>query len=289
MNKNFKIASLIIIFIILIVILLFFSVTKKENNTNKPIVAVSILPEIEFVKAVSGDDFQVVTMIPLGASPANYEPTPLEREKFEKASIYFSMGVPTEQNNILPSINENTKLVKLNEEVSKKYKDLTFENGSRDPHIWLSPQRVIVMIKKIADELSELKPENKEKYQANASKYIEKLENTILEIDTMLAQKENKKFIVYHPAFAYLADEFGLEMYALEEEGKEATIESLKEKINLAKKEGIKCIFYQAEIDSTQSKAFAEEIGAQTIMLDPLAEKYIDNIKKMAEFLRNYN
>lgn len=287
MNKNLKIACLIILFILVIIVLLFFSVKGKDDNSNKTIVAVSIVPEVEFVKAVSGDEFDIVTMIPSGASPENYEPTPMEKGKFEKASIYFSIGVPTEENNILPSISENTKLVKLDEDVKRKYADLTFENGARDPHIWLSPQRVIIMVQKIADELSELKPENKEKYQENASKYIEELENVILEIDSILTQKENKKFIVYHPAFAYLADEFGMEMYALEEEGKEATVESLKEKIDLAKKENIKYIFYQAEIDSSQSKAFAEEIGGQTMMLEPLAENYIENLKKMAELLSN--
>ena len=243
------------------------------------------LAEIEFVKVVAGDDFEIVTMIPPGASPENYEPTPLEKEKFEKSKVYFSMGVPTEENNILPNLSENTKLVKLDEEVRKYYEDLTFENGGRDPHIWLSPKRVEVMVLKIADTLSELKPENSQKYEENANKYIEELKNVSLEINDILANKENKKFVVYHPAFAYLADEFGLEMYALEEEGKEATAQSLQEKIDLAKAEGIKYIFYQAEIDSTQAKAYAEEIGGQTMMLSPLAENYIENLKEMANLL----
>lgn len=284
MNKNIKIVILIILIIVIVISLLFFSF-KDSNENEKDIVAVAIVPEIEFVKAVAGDDFEIVTMIPPGASPENYEPTPLEKEKFEKSKIYFSMGVPTEENNILPNISENTKLVKLDEEVRKYYEDLTFENGGRDPHIWLSPKRVEVMVAKIAESLSELKPENKEKYEENANKYIEELENVSSEINEILKNKENKKFVVYHPAFAYLADEFGLEMYALEEEGKEATAQSLQEKIDLAKAEGIKYIFYQAEIDSTQARAYAEEIGGQTMMLSPLAENYIENLEKMANLL----
>lgn len=284
MNKNIKIVILIILIIVIVISLLFFSF-KDSNENEKDIVAVAIVPEIEFVKAVAGDDFEIVTMIPPGASPENYEPTPLEKEKFEKSKIYFSMGVPTEENNILPNISENIKLVKLDEEVRKYYEDLTFENGGRDPHIWLSPKRVEVMVAKIAESLSELKPENKEKYEENANKYIEELENVSSEINEILKNKENKKFVVYHPAFAYLADEFGLEMYALEEEGKEATAQSLQEKIDLAKEEGIKYIFYQAEIDSTQARAYAEEIGGQTMMLSPLAENYIENLEKMANLL----
>ena len=284
MNKNIKTVILIIIVIAIILALLFISF-KDKNEISKDIISVAIVPEIEFVKAVAGDDFEIVTMIPPGASPENYEPTPLEKEKFEKSKVYFSMGVPTEENNILPNLSENTKLVKLDEEVRKYYEDLTFENGGRDPHIWLSPKRVEVMVLKIADTLSELKPENSQKYEENANKYIEELKNVSLEINDILANKENKKFVVYHPAFAYLADEFGLEMYALEEEGKEATAQSLQEKIDLANAEGIKYIFYQAEIDSTQAKAYAEEIGGQTMMLSPLAENYIENLKEMANLL----
>jgi zinc transport system substrate-binding protein len=58
-------------------------------------------------------------------------------------------------------------------------------------------------------------------------------------------------------------------MYALEEEGKEATVSHLEEMIDLAKEEQIKVIFYQAEIDSSQSQAFAEELGGETMELSP--------------------
>ena len=51
----------------------------------------------------------------------------------------------------------------------------------------------------------------------------------------------------------------------------------------LAKEENIKVIFYQEEIDSSQSEAFAEEIGGKTIQLAPLAADYINNLKNMAQ------
>jgi zinc transport system substrate-binding protein len=72
-------------------------------------------------------------------------------------------------------------------------------------------------------------------------------------------------------------------MYALEEDGKEATAQHLQEMIDLAKAENIKVIFYQDEIDSSQSEAFAEEIGGKTVQLAPLAANYIENLKSMAD------
>ena len=71
-------------------------------------------------------------------------------------------------------------------------------------------------------------------------------------------------------------------MFSLEEEGKEATAAHLQEMIDLAKAENIKVIFYQEEIDSSQSEAYAEEIGGKTAGLEPLAADYTQNLKKMA-------
>jgi len=256
-----------------------------NETVRKPIIAVTIVPEKTFVEAVCGDLAEIITMVPPGYSPENYEPTPLQIEKFSKASIYFSIGVPTEEANILPSAEgiSGIKIVKLQDEVNEKYPDRLFEPGARDPHIWLSPKRVKVIVEAIAREMAKLDEENKDQYVQNAQAYIKKLDQLDEEIQSTLAGVENKKFIVFHPAFGYIADDYGLTMYALEEEGKEATPQHLQEMIDLAKKENIKAIFYQEEIDSKQSEAFAEEIGGKTVQLAPLAADYIDNLKKIAK------
>ncbi|MFA9463138.1 MAG: metal ABC transporter solute-binding protein, Zn/Mn family [Velocimicrobium sp.] len=256
--------------------------TQKVATQEKPIIAVSIVPEQTFVEAVCGDLVQVVTLIPPGNSPENYEPTPAEMEKFSNASLYFSIGVPTEEANILPNVGD-VKVISLQDEVAAVYKDRTFESGERDPHIWLSPKRVKVMVEVIAREMGEVDAANKDTYEKNANAYIAKLDEVDQEIKDALDGVQSKKFMVYHPAFGYIADDYGLEMYALEEEGKEATAEHLQEMIDLAKKENIKVIFYQEEIDSSQSEAFAEEIGGKTMGLSPLAADYIDNLKNMAK------
>ena len=258
-------------------------ISDSENSTTKkPIIAVSIVPEQTFVKAVCGDLAEVVTMIPPGNSPENYEPKPSEMERFSKASLYFSIGVPTEEANILPNVG-NIKVILLAEKVSTIYPDRTFKSGERDPHIWLSPKRVRVMIDTIADEMSKIDSNNAATYKENAKAYITQLDALDEQIKSALEGVQSKKFIVYHPAFGYLADDYGLTMYALEDEGKEATAGHLQDMIDLAKAENIKVVFYQEEIDSSQSKAFAEEIGGKTIQLAPLAADYIDNLKNMAE------
>lgn len=235
---------------------------QETDVKEKNVIAVSIAPEQTFVEAVCGDLAEVVTLIPPGNSPANYEPTPEELEKFSNASLYFSIGVPTEEANILPNVGD-VKVISLQDEAAAVYEDRTFESGTRDPHIWLSPKRAKVMVEAIAREMGELDQANKETYEKNAEAYIAQLDELDQEIEDALEGVQNRKFIVYHPAFGYISDDYGLEMVALESEGKEATAQQLQEMIDLAKEENSKVIFYQEEMDSSQSETFAEEIGLE--------------------------
>lgn len=250
-------------------------------DSEKPVIAVSIVPEETFVKAVAGELCQVVVMVPPGSSPTNYEPSPIEMMNFSKADIYFSIGVPTESINLIPNVSQDTRLVSLDEACAAVYPELSIGEG-RDPHIWLSPKRVMVMIDTIVEELSKLDPANAKVFASNGRDFKNQLMDADAEVKAALEGVSNKKFVVFHPAFGYLADDYGLSMFALEEEGKEATATHLAEMIDLAKAEDIKVIFYQAEVDSRQSEAYAQEIGGKTAMLSPLSGDYIENLKLMA-------
>lgn len=282
-----SIAVLIMVTLLLSTIAGYANKATTTNTKEKPIVAVSIVPQKTFVEAVCVDMAEVIVMVPPKNSPANYEPTPKEMVQFSKAKLYFAIGVPTEEANIMPKAKEikEMKIIKLQDDVSKTYPDRELAPGKRDPHIWLSPKRAIVMVQSIAHEMGEFDPINKEKYEENARSYIKELEKLDKQIANALKDVKNGKFIVFHPAFGYLADDYNLQMYALEQDGKEATPKRLKEMVDLAKQENIKAIFYQAEISSKQAESFAEEIGGKTIQLAPLAPNYIDNLKNMADLM----
>ncbi len=257
----------------------------SQAEPPKPQVAVSIVPQASFVKAVAGELVDVVTMIPPGKSPGNYAPTPQEMEQLSKSSLYFAIGIPSETASIFPKcteLNKSLKVIKMNDEVKKVYPEREFSPGKRDGHIWLSPKRAKVMVEIIARELAQIDPRNKAVYEKNAKEYLGKLDQLDEHIKSSLANLHTKTFIVYHPAFGYFADDYGLKMIALEKDGKEATARDLGQVIDEAKRQGIKVIFYQAEIDSKQSKSVAEAIGGSTEQLAPLAADYIGNFEKTA-------
>ncbi len=261
------------------------AVQAPVEKPDKLRVAVSIVPQASFVEAVGGDLVEVTTMIPPGASPESYAPTPQTMGELAQARVYFAIGVPAEKDGILPRLQAecaDLKVVDLAAQVDKVYPALEMAPGETDPHRWMSPQRVQEMVKIIASELAALDPENADTYQENAAAFQAELMQLDTEIRDSLVQVTGKSFIVYHPAMGYFASDYGLNMIALEEDGKEATSGRLEEVIDQAKKENIKVIFYQAEIDSKQAQTLAQELGGKAELIAPLAPDYIDNLQKIA-------
>jgi len=254
----------------------------------KPVVGVSIVPEAAFVKAVAGDLVEIATMIPPGNSPGNYAPTPKEIQKLSKAVLYFTISVPTEEANILPKakeLNQKMKVINLAAAVEKIHQPRYFAPGKRDPHLWLSPKRAVTMTEIIAKELADVDPKHQATYNKNAQIFINKLNQVDQAIHKTLDGISRKDFIVYHPAFGYFADDYGLKMLSLEESGKESSAKNFQELVDTAKREKIKVVFYQKEFDSKQAQALAAEINGSVQELAPLAEDYLENLEKMAKLL----
>jgi zinc transport system substrate-binding protein len=269
--------------------LLFLNLIGPSQAANSRLtVGVSIAPQAGLVKAVGGNLVEVVTMVPPGASPGNYAPTPREIQTLSNAALYFTIGVPTEQANILPKgkeLNQTMKVVSLPEAVEKTYEPRYFAPGKRDPHLWLSPKRAKVMVAVIAQELGIANPKSKATYQKNAAAYLKKLDQLDQRIKHRFTGLTHKTFIVYHPAFGYFADDYGLKMVALEDSGKEGSAKNFQNLVDLAKRENIKVVFYQKEFDNKQAKALAAEIGGRVEEFAPLAPDYIENLDKMAQLL----
>mgnify|MGYP004702370919 CR=1 FL=1 len=278
--------SMVLVCILALLMISSFACSKaEENKPQKPIIAVSIVPEETFVRAVCGDLWDIVVMVPPGYTPESHEPLPKDIEKFHQASLFFTIGVPVESSNLLdeakkvPSMN----VIPLHKKVAEFYSDKEFSPGQRDPHIWLSPKRVILMIQHISKVLMQQDQANAKLYQENALRYIGELASLDKEIQTILNPVENKSFIVFHPAFAYFASDYSLTMYSLEEEGKEANPNHMINMIQLAKEQGIKAIFYQEEHASQQAQVFANEINGTAVSLAPLSPDYIPNLRLMAQ------
>ncbi len=282
----------VLLIISLIVILTLFTGCQSGiTASNKTKIIVSIVPQESFVKYIAGDLVDVVVLIPPGANPSNYQPSPMQMAQVSESKLYFSIGVPTEEANILPNIisqNKNINIIDLAAAVDVIYPPRYFEksgdshdHAGRDPHTWMSPKRVKIIIEKVTYELTQLMPENKDIFQANLKKFLEELDDVDEQISETLSQLDQKSFIIMHPSMGYFADDYGLDMIAIEETGSETTAKRLQTVIDYANENEIKVVFYQAEFDNQQAKTLADEINGSTLELEPLAGNYFDNLRKI--------
>ncbi|NTV58935.1 MAG: zinc ABC transporter solute-binding protein, partial [Deltaproteobacteria bacterium] len=93
----------------------------------------------------------------------------------------------------------------------------------------------------------------------------------------------HKEFMVFHPAWGYLAAAYGLEQTPIEVEGKEPKAADLKRLIEHARERHIKALFVQPQFSATSARVIAEALGAQIILADPMAPDWENNLRDVAE------
>ncbi len=241
-------------------------------------VVVSILPQKTFVEKIGGDRVHVSVMVPPGASPATYAPAPQQLKEITHAQLYVMVGSP------LPF--ENTWMQKIMD-VNPNMKVVNSAEGIKilgnDPHIWLSPSRVMGQVENIYEALVEADPDYQAVYQENKEHFITELEMVDQRITAEMAVVENKKFMIFHPSWGYFAADYGLEQIPIQYEGKEANPAALQQLIDKAKAEGITVIFVQKQLSIKSAQMISNAINGKVMIIDPLAPNYIENLKAVAK------
>ena len=283
MKKNLIIfISGLLIILIVIIFIIYDNKNITANDENEKInVMVSVLPQIDFVKNIGKDKVSVSAMIPPGFSPAAYEPSPEQLKKLSRADLYIKIGhIPFEKTQMkkLEDLNSEMKVIDSSEGV---------EIYKGDPHIWLSPRLVKIQVENIYLALAEIDSENKDFYEQNKNEYLAELDDLDTELQNTFSEMQGKKILVFHPAFGYLARDYGFEQIAIEIEGKEPSAENLANIIDTAKKENIRTIFVQKQFSQKSAESIARQIGVNVVPLDPLAEDYIENLRRIGKEMGN--
>ena len=123
-------------------------------------------------------------------------------------------------------------------------------------------------------------PENKVLLNKNYQKFISNVVETDNDIQKILRGSDRSKgFLVFHPAWGYLARDYGLSLVLIELEGKEPSPEELMEQQKEAKTLGIKNIWIQPQRSSRMPKSLAESLGGKLVVLDPLSTDWSNTSK----------
>lgn len=253
---------------------------EESEETGKLKVAVTILPQIEFAKKVGGDRVEAFAVIPPGAEPHAYEPTPRQLVELSSAALYLQVGSGLAFERIWMD-----KIRDVNREMPIVDCAAGTERTGGDPHIWLSPRHARAMVANICTGLAQIDPDERAHYEHNRDLYLRQLDELDARIRSTLEQGAVSAFMVYHPSWGYFARDYGLEQLAVEEEGKEPTARSLARLVRQARERGLTTLFVEPQFDARSARTIAAEIGGRVVSIDPLPGDYIAELGRFADQL----
>ena len=247
----------------------------------------------DMTRNVVGDRVTVESLLPVGADPHSYQPTPQDVVKIEQSKLLIINGA--EYEHFLESLLENAGAERDIIEASSGLHlrtDAESEQGV-DPHLWLDPNNVIVYVENIREGLTHFDPDGAAIYQSNADAYVAKLEALDTWINEHVSQipPERRLLVTNHEALGYFAERYGFTVIGavLPSVSSDASTSAgeMAELIEQIKSSGTPAIF----LDEVENPALAQQIADETgvkVVADlhlesltdgPPAASYIDMMK----------
>lgn len=256
---------------------------NKNGNEAEKTITVSILPQEYFVKKIAGENYQINVMVPPGASPATYDPTPRQMSRLAGSDIYLRIGEIAFEKAWLKSITSNypeLPVKDLSNGISfirqahhHHGKEEIIKEGA-DPHIWVSTLNARIIARNTFVALKEIYPEDSVSFRNNYHLLLD----TVNQVDSIYSahsdELNNKHFLIYHPALGYLARDYNMHQIVLEFEGKEPPPAHIRDVIETAHKHNINTIFIQSQFSTENARSLAQETGADIVQIDPLSPQW---------------
>ncbi|HDY73402.1 MAG TPA: ABC transporter substrate-binding protein [Candidatus Jorgensenbacteria bacterium] len=245
-------------------------VITEPTETEKLKITTSFYPLAEFARQVGGKNVEVINITPPGSEPHDYEPTPQDIVHVNSSEIFIFNGSSFDPwaEKIAPKLEEEgIKVLRMTE-----YFDLIGTDDGSDPHIWLNPILAKQEVEIIRDTLQKIDPTNSSMYNDNAQQYLGKLSELDQKFRTGLASCELREAIVSHAAFGYLAERYDIDIISIAgiSPEEEPSLRRLGEIAKLAQEKNINYIFFETLISPKLAETIAQEIGAETLVLNPV-------------------
>ena len=266
---------------------------QPTSSSEAPVVLASTTFLTDITRNIAGDRLKVESLLPIGADPHSYQPTPQDVAKIEQSKLLIINGA--EYEHFLESLLENAggerKIIEASSGLRLRT-DAESEQGV-DPHLWLDPNNVIIYVENIREGLTHFDPDGAAIYQSNADAYVAKLEALDAWIDEQVSQipPERRLLVTNHEALGYFAERYGFTVIGavVPSVSSDASTSAgqMAELIEQIKSSGTPAIF----LDEVENPALAEQIADATgvkVVADlhlesltngPPAATYIDMMK----------
>jgi len=283
---------IILFFISILVIFGVYAIVPKNSlktQNNKLQVTTSFYPLYFFASQIGGTKAEVNNITPSGAEPHDYEPTAQDMVRIEQSKLLILNGGKLEAwgDKIKENLNgTGVVIITAGNGIANQQ---VIEDGKSilDPHVWLSPPLAKVEVKAILNGFIQVDPRNKQYYINNTNNLLSQLDELDGEYKQGLVDCNQKNIITSHAAFGYLGKSYRLNQVPISglSPDAEPSVKQLAEVTQFAKAHDVKYIFFESLVSPKLADTIAIEVGAKTLVLDPIEGVSGENMKAGKNYL----
>lgn len=263
-------------------------------------VMASFYPMYDFAAKIGSDKAEVITLVPSGTEPHDWEPAAADIRNLEEADLFIYSGAGMEHwvDDVLASLDnkdlisvEASKGVALRDGHSHSHEEEEGagepeEEGQYDPHVWLSPLNAEKEMENIKNAYIKADPDNRDYYEANYELYASRFADLNQKFKDTLSSLPNRDIVVSHEAFGYLCDAYGLNQVGIEglSPDSEPSPARMAEIIDFVRANHVRVIFFEELVSPKVAETIAKETGSSVQVLNPLEGLSDEELESGADY-----
>lgn len=267
------------------------------TEARDPIPVVVTIPVLkDLAEQVGGPHVRVTSLLSGYENEHTYSPKPTDLVAVRKARLLLEIGMGLEV--WVSSLVKNagsrslrvittSQGVELIRDDAEAHEETHHEGKAGNPHIWLDPENVAIMLRHITDALIEVDPSHTAEFQANQSAYLQRLGQLQKELSARTQRLSDRRFIAHHPAWPYLAKRFSLDIVGTihMQSGTEPSALHLQSLIEKIRRENIRVVVSEVQLSRRLPELLARETKAHIVVLTTMpgglagTETYLDMLR----------
>lgn len=259
-------------------------------------VLASIKPLALIAQEVAGDQADVITLLPITASPHDYPLKMSDHKRLRSADLVLWVGPELESflarplanlpaNKLLTSYHLNG-LHWPEVAASDDHHHSNHAHAGKDPHLWLDPRNAVLISQVLAARLSQLQPESAALFHANALRFAASVQLLDQQLAQQLVPVKAVGFAVYHEGYGHFVGRYGLHQvaYVTYTPERRPGAKHLQELREVLAEEG-KCLFMEPYYRAQGMDEMAKTLNLRIGLLDPIGEQQVSSYQQLLQQL----
>lgn len=285
------------VFSLLAVLVGLFPPFSSITEARDPIPVVVTIPVLkDLAEQVGGPYVRVTSLLSGYENEHTYSPKPTDLVAVRKARLLLEIGMGLEvwisslvknaggRSLRVITTSQGVELIRDDADAREETHD---EGEGGNPHIWLDPENVAIMLRHITEALVEVDPSHTAEFRTNQAAYLQRLGQLQKELFVRTQRLSDRRFIAHHPAWPYLAKRFRLDIVGTiqMQSGTEPSALHLQSLIDKIRKENIRVIASEIQLSQRLPELLARETKAHVVVLTampgglPGTETYLDMLR----------